>query len=46
MEVVLSVNVMSSLLCFVILGPASLRSRRLEEVSERENGSARGVRMG
>ena len=35
MAVVLSVNVMSSLVCFVMLGPASLRSRPLEEVGER-----------
>ena len=34
MAVVLSVNVMSSLVCFVMLGPASLR-RPLEEVGER-----------
>ena len=34
MAVVLSVNVMSSLVCFVMLGPASLR-RPFEEVGER-----------
>ena len=46
MAVVLYVNVMSSLVRFVMLGPASLRSRRLEEVGERENGRARKTREG